>query len=165
MFTHVAQMAATPLWWNSVCLATGHASTQKRGLAATSRSDETFLWGEPRRTQMKTRWVMAAAALVLGTAGSQAQVMSNKTTNNPSTSGYASSATASKDQMSSYTRTASHKRTRTARAAPPAGTSPAETAGASAPNGPCPVNQRDRGGTAGGLPSTTGSLIKKGYLT
>jgi hypothetical protein len=92
---------------------------------------------------MKTRWVMAAAALILGTVGSQAQVMSNKTTNNPSTSGYASSATASKDKPVSDRKKA--PRTSTTRAAPRAGTFPAETAGASAPNGPCPVNQQDRG--------------------
>jgi len=98
------------------------------------------------------KWALVAAALVFGTAGAQAQVMSSKTTNNPSTSGYAGSATASKDPASSATNKASHKRTRSGRAAPPADASPPETAGASAPNGPCPINQRDRGTLQAGCP-------------
>ena len=88
----------------------------------------------------KIKLILATAAVVIGATGSPAQVMSNKTTDNPSTSGYASSATADKEQASTAKKKPSHMRIRTARATP----SPRERAGATAPQGPCSVNQRDQ---------------------
>ncbi len=90
------------------------------------------------------KWTSAVAALGISLCASRAhsQIMSNKSTDNPSTRGYASSETANKGQTKAGTKPTSHKWTRAARSRP-AGTSPAESAGASTPNGPCPANLRD----------------------
>ena len=89
---------------------------------------------------LNAKLVFAAAAFVFAATGTEAQVMSNKTTNNPSTSGYAASATGNTHASADMAKD-THKRIHGKKSADlasnpaSAGTSPAETAGASSAAG------------------------------
>jgi hypothetical protein len=91
---------------------------------------------------LTTKWMLASAFLILGTVAAPVQV-SGKTTDSPTTGGYAASPNLpAKDRHATGPQKHAVGSAMAPRRAAPAGTSPAETAGASSPAG-SPAMQKD----------------------
>jgi hypothetical protein len=89
---------------------------------------------------LTAKWTLASAFLILGTGAAPVQV-SGKTTDNPTTSGYAASSNLAAKERHTTAPQKPAAAVATGKVAP-AGTSPAETAGASSPAG-SPAMQKD----------------------